>query len=575
MIATEAVDAGAELLANLLGDASENVRVNALEAFLRRVYRKFDGLELEITSGSEKVPPRSKREQLMNFFKTGSRKVEGPTKLSCSYTYAYPTASSALRNGYCRVVKDIGELKACLSEPIPMSGDGANTMQIVVSPAAFSSKCTSFYSNDVEFMAFVADARTTLRAQSAALEAAGVVEVGVTLAQTPYLPRSACFLAAEDWAECAARRDMRPTFATLLEVDGLSKEYDLERIIPTIGRNSQVFLGASKTAKARAGRKPPGTVFARMISHTLDMSGDWMQWPEELLINAVDELERARLNPKVGSTPNSSILAHFMSNVDMSAAEANGLFTGFLDQFVAKHGARLQKSKVDEIIVKVGIGKEGEARQQTLRITASSMTGEYLKTSGLLEEADPRTGMPAKWFGVDSGAETPIVAANAAMIQMKRQVARSAGSTYASEFLGMMKVELIKKWSAYQEAGGKQKVPADLFADVELVRSAEGVLEESTRSPGENTCGVVAWRCTMRTPEYPEGRDIVVIANDVTYQAGSFGVMEDIVFQQAGTRASAARRTLSERRAIASGGRPSPRDARSQRVDRRWWQGSG
>lgn len=30
----------------------------------------------------------------------------------------------------------------------------------------------------------------------------------------------------------------------------------------------------------------------------------------------------------------------------------------------------------------------------------------------------------------------------------------------------------------------------------------------------------------MRTPEYPDGREVVVIANDVTFQSGSFGVKE-------------------------------------------------
>ena len=32
---------------------------------------------------------------------------------------------------------------------------------------------------------------------------------------------------------------------------------------------------------------------------------------------------------------------------------------------------------------------------------------------------------------------------------------------------------------------------------------------------------------TMKTPEYPEGREVVRIANDVTVQSGSFGVKED------------------------------------------------
>ncbi len=54
-----------------------------------------------------------------------------------------------------------------------------------------------------------------------------------------------------------------------------------------------------------------------------------------------------------------------------------------------------------------------------------------------------------------------------------------------------------------------------------------------TRSPGENDCGIVAWRFHMKTPECPSGRTIIVIANDITYKIGSFGIEEDLLFQRA------------------------------------------
>ena len=44
---------------------------------------------------------------------------------------------------------------------------------------------------------------------------------------------------------------------------------------------------------------------------------------------------------------------------------------------------------------------------------------------------------------------------------------------------------------------------------------------------------MVAWRFTLHTPEYPTGRDIIVIANDLTYLIGSFGPREDLVFYHA------------------------------------------
>lgn len=45
--------------------------------------------------------------------------------------------------------------------------------------------------------------------------------------------------------------------------------------------------------------------------------------------------------------------------------------------------------------------------------------------------------------------------------------------------------------------------------------------------------GMVAWKMTLKTPEYPEGRDIIVIGNDITYRIGSFGPQEDVLFLRA------------------------------------------
>ena len=36
---------------------------------------------------------------------------------------------------------------------------------------------------------------------------------------------------------------------------------------------------------------------------------------------------------------------------------------------------------------------------------------------------------------------------------------------------------------------------------------------------------------TLNTPQYPNGRDVILISNDITYQIGSFGPNEDTLFQ--------------------------------------------
>ena len=82
---------------------------------------------------------------------------------------------------------------------------------------------------------------------------------------------------------------------------------------------------------------------------------------------------------------------------------------------------------------------------------------------------------------------------------------------WASEwhtFVGMLKIELIKKWGNYQDCGGMRNMPSKIFSSTELVL-VDGEIKEIDRDPGQHNIGMIAWRCTLCTPEYPEGRDIV------------------------------------------------------------------
>jgi acetyl-CoA carboxylase / biotin carboxylase 1 len=51
------------------------------------------------------------------------------------------------------------------------------------------------------------------------------------------------------------------------------------------------------------------------------------------------------------------------------------------------------------------------------------------------------------------------------------------------------------------------------------------------RPAGLNDIGMVAWILEMSTPEFPNGRQIIVVANDITFRAGSFGPREDAFFE--------------------------------------------
>ena len=85
-------------------------------------------------------------------------------------------------------------------------------------------------------------------------------------------------------------------------------------------------------------------------------------------------------------------------------------------------------------------------------------------------------------------------------------------------------------------SAGAEGVRLDAASPAKDVDHTDWELVESHRAPGQNSIGMVAWVLTLFTPECPQergGRKIVIIANDITHRAGSFGTMEDRLFSEA------------------------------------------
>jgi len=291
---------------------------------------------------------------------------------------------------------------------------------------------------------------------------------------------------------------------------------------------------------------------------------------------AMEEVEHAMLDPRVakyGPTVTSRIYLHFACEIDMEPAEIEERFKDTVNAHMGQHGADVNRLCIDEIDVKVHCSA-GQA-SDTLRLSLSSLGGGFMKPKMLREFPDPVTGVPFKWSqaGNDKKEEEIGDQKHLSMIQAKRVAARRAGSMYAYDLPGMLKLALNTKWAASVSGGlpkspsatqvgtglggarrrspsprmrrsaeawgsfnGKapDSMPKDILSSVELVMDwSKMELVESERGEGINDVGMLAWKVTMKTPEYPVGRQLILIANDVTFQAGSFGVSEDLFFQKA------------------------------------------
>ena len=363
------------------------------------------------------------------------------------------------------------------------------------------------------------------------LEAKGIRLVSLTVPKPPGFPAIYSFPLSNGFTEVAARRNMNPTMFNLLELDRL--ENWMPERLPAISHNSVVLLG-TQGVKPRIQQR----VFVRGISHSsgLDEQGT----AEAALQKALDELQLAVLNQQVTPSASSHLFLHILAPFDKTPEETIAVWNELMPALISRYATRLLKLRVDEIEVRAH-ARNADGSRQAIRLVASSMAGQWLKTDGYLEYLDPVTGATQAYCSVGDDEACfiepyPV----ASSLATKRSIARRIGTTYAYDFLGLIEKALVQDWQAAIADGRASAIPAPLLEVDELLLGADGVLSPGTRVVGTNDVGMVGWSTTLYTPEYPEGRPLVIVANDCTVQSGSFGVKEDDYFDAISKYARAA-----------------------------------
>eukprot|EP01039_Chlorochromonas_danica_P007440 gene7440-8227_t len=386
------------------------------------------------------------------------------------------------------------------------------------------------------------------------------------------------YLSETGYQEDVVARDMRATLPQLLELPRLTKNHELVRL-PSVGRNAFLFLGKEKSFGGKD-KSSPEVLFLRANSHSTDTTS--LAGADRIVLMALDEIERVMLDPRVSSTASSRLFVHVVPEMEMSVESCIEQFQRIMDQLITKYATRLLKLRVDEIEVKMRVVEDEEDEKGVvtkkraavpIRLIASSSTGGWLTREAYREYIDPITGLTDKYCSIvleereDSSTKKRRLARvsdlcvldpypTSTTLQKKRSMARKVGSTYATDFLALLEVAVIKQWQGYQDSTNLANVtfPSHLFSFDELSLplavyqkvdlSAENIhhiptaniVEEVRRGlkrfPGENKIGMLAWHVTLKTPHYPQGREVVVIANDVTVQSGSFGIQEDYFFNK-------------------------------------------
>ena len=95
--------------------------------------------------------------------------------------------------------------------------------------------------------------------------------------------------------------------------------------------------------------------------------------------------------------------------------------------------------------------------------------------------------------------------------------AKLLGTTYVYDWIGLIK-------QAMRDIQCDPRPKDILVKSTELVLDSsqpEGMIEK-VRPAGQNDVAMVAWRVWLKTINFPEGRTIILVANDITTKVGTF-----------------------------------------------------
>lgn len=266
------------------------------------------------------------------------------------------------------------------------------------------------------------------------------------------------------------------------------------------------------------------------------------------------------------------LLENRISASDKNKADCNHIFLNFVPRlsdhqwgdvrdviptFINRHGRRLWRLRVLSGEIRICIKLFSIGDPIPLRFFLENTLGDSIRVD-IYQEVLCEDGrvllksIDRQLFGQAPLEDQQVMFPYAVRdrLQPKRFKAHLLGTTYVYDFPELFREALKDIWKNYalqmKQRGVKVKPPESLLQCTELYLDDRGELARAagdrekgtshsyinalSRITGLNTIGMVGWLMDIATPEYVGGRKIVVIANDITHQSGSFGLEEDKLF---------------------------------------------
>ena len=356
-------------------------------------------------------------------------------------------------------------------------------------------------------------------------------------------------------------RHIEAPLAYTLELKRLSN-YNV-RSLTSGNKNVHLYVGSPKRrALLRAKIDGPikKRIFVRAVVRQtdriddetkLDSVYDAYPGPERMFVDALNALDLA-----IGQQESSGASQFGNNHVFLSVLPEAVVDPQYIEAVIrilaSRYGKMLRRLNVTQVEFRINARFTPESPKIPVRLIACNPTGFVLRVESYVEARDPNSASGSAIFtsiGDDGQGDlegmpvtTPYPVAHA--FDRHRELATKMSDTlFVYDFLELFEHALVRIWRRHlrsrtgsrNQAAPQQAMPRKVLESVELVWDEDRLIQ-TTRPMGQNKIGMVAWLLTLYTPEYPEdmgGRQIVVLANDITHKAGSFGTREDQLFQAA------------------------------------------
>jgi len=387
------------------------------------------------------------------------------------------------------------------------------------------------------------------------------------------MPLVVTFRSRTDFNEDRLFRHIEAPHAFHLDLPRLSNfSISLEHGIQTASGN--VHLYKALPLKGKGAQR----FFARLVSFSADVNSSDV---ESLYVEALDHLSlvlgrEETSDSKPGSKPSANHV--FMSVVAPDTVVQPDFYEALLCKLCTKYSYKMRRLGITIVELKLTCRLTNKSEPMFLRLVASNPTGFVLNIDKYYEAyVDGKTVFKCinrSNVGPLDGLDTTTPYEVSQAFETQRAAAMASSETlYAYDWPALFESATDKQWTDYyterssvsssslptspSSGGGGAAgevlsyAPPNFFSCTELVvcdpdtktalapgwTAAEaeqlGIMLPIKRSAGMNDVGMVAWHMRIASPECPDGREFVVICNDITFQAGSFGTREDIVFYKA------------------------------------------